>query len=585
MKKGRSADRITSIIAASSIGTLIEWYDFFIFGSLATIISTTFFPKENPTAAFLATLATFSAGLIVRPLGALVFGRLGDIIGRKHTFIVTLSIMGVSTVGMGLVPGYETIGYFAPAIVLFLRLIQGLALGGEYGGAAVYIAEHSPDKKRGLLTSWIQTTSGLAFILSVSVILFIKSFMPEQQWLQWGWRIPFLASVFLVGISLYIRRKMSESPLFSEAKKLGKTSSNPLKESFGHKANLKVVLLSFFGLMIGIGTIGWITFYAQSFFLKTLNLDFDQANRIIIIGIVLGVPFFLFFGWHSDRIGRKYLMLMGMLIGIFVFRPIFREMFRVVNTATQGKIIVSVSNHDAIEKGDDRDSVHVLTTEYSYNDGSKEVVVNRSTFSDGRTEAHTLKTIVVSKSGEWKLIFWIFTLQFLFTITYGPLAAYMVELFPLRIRYTSISLPYHFGVGIFGGLAPYFANYLVNKASEKGAPDYYLAGLTYPEILSAFSVVIGLIYLKDNYAKSSFNIFPVHYLNSVKRWLGVLWILLAGASAWYGIVETGLPKILSGNQEDLVFGLIITLIITPALAVGLFIFGRYALNGEYDGAP
>lgn len=583
MKKGYfPKSSITSVITASSVGTLIEWYDFFIFGSLATIISTNFFPRENPAASFLATLATFSAGLIVRPVGAIVFGRLGDIIGRKHTFMVTLSVMGVSTVGMGLVPGYETIGFMAPVIVLILRLVQGLALGGEYGGAAVYIAEHSPPGKRGLLTSWIQTTSGLAFILSVTVILLIKSLMAEEAWLLWGWRIPFLASVFLVGVSIYVRRKMSESPLFAEAVKHGGTSKNPLRESFGNKENLKTVLLAFFGLLIGIGTIGWITFYAQSFFLKTLNLDYNQANRIIIIGILAGVPFFLFFGWLSDKIGRKYLMLTGMLLGIFLFRPVFQKMFRVAHPAAESRSIVSVTNNQSVKTVGEADTLTTLTTEYFYSDGSKEIIVEQPAYSGASDINGSVKTILVSKQGEWELIFWIFVLQLLFTVTYGPLAAYMVELFPLKIRYTSISLPYHFGVGIFGGLAPYVASYLVNKAAGKGSVDYYLAGLNYPIFLSSVSLVTGLIYLRETRGRAKVHILPVRYLNPVRKWMGVLWILLAGMTIWFGIIETGIPKILSGNQEDIVFGIIISLIITPALALGLFIFGRYALGGEYD---
>ncbi|MGH2563083.1 MAG: MFS transporter, partial [Ginsengibacter sp.] len=267
-----SRKKLIPIIAASSVGTLIEWYDFFIFGSLATIISTKFFPGDNPVASFLATLATFSAGLVVRPFGALFFGKMGDVIGRKYTFMITLVLMGGSTIAIGLIPTYESIGFFAPSIVLILRLLQGLAIGGEYGGAATYVAEQSPVKERGFWTSWIQASTGIAFVLSITVILVIKNLMDKSSWESWGWRLPFLVSVFLVVVSVYMRRKMAESPLFAKAKAEGKTSSNPLKESFGNKENLKIVLLAFFALTVGGGTIGWVGFYAQSFMLKTMSL-------------------------------------------------------------------------------------------------------------------------------------------------------------------------------------------------------------------------------------------------------------------------------------------------------------------------
>ena len=323
---------LVPIIAASSVGTLIEWYDFYIFGTLATIISTEFFPKGNATAAFLATLATFAAGLVVRPFGALFFGRLGDLIGRKYTFMVTLILMGGSTFAIGLIPNYETIGFAAPIIILVLRILQGLAIGGEYGGAATFVAEHSPTSKRGFWTSWIQTSSGIAFIFSLGAILLTKSFMQTAAWESWGWRIPFLVSALLVVISVYIRRNMSESPLYSRAKAEGKTSTNPLKESFGNKANLKVVLLALFGLTIGVGVISWGSiFYAQSFLIRTMSVDYDQSNSIVVMGTVLGLPFCVFFGWLSDKVGRKYLLLSSMLLGIICFRPVFEHMYQVTN--------------------------------------------------------------------------------------------------------------------------------------------------------------------------------------------------------------------------------------------------------------
>ncbi|HEX2628730.1 MAG TPA: MFS transporter, partial [Chitinophagaceae bacterium] len=326
MNEMNNRSSITKVITASSVGTMIEWYDFYLFGMMSTTISTQFFPKNDPTAALLSTLAIFAAGFIVRPFGALVFGRLGDLIGRKYTFLVTLVLMGGSTFLIGLVPGYSSIGMAAPIIVLILRLLQGLALGGEYGGAATYVAEHAPVHKRGYYTSWIQTTATLGLFVALGVILLVKSSMSnaafENEW--GGWRIPFWISILLVGVSVYIRLKMSESPLFSKLKKEGKTSANPLKESFRHKANFKMVLLALFGAVMGQGVI-WYTgqFYAQTFLEKSCFLSFEQSRVIMLIAIAFATPFFLVFGWLSDRIGRKWIMMAGMLGGILFYRPIF----------------------------------------------------------------------------------------------------------------------------------------------------------------------------------------------------------------------------------------------------------------------
>jgi len=310
---------IGKVIAASSVGTMIEWYDFYIFGMLAKTISTQFFPEGNATAALLSTLAIFAAGFIVRPFGALVFGRLGDLIGRKYTFLLTLVLMGGSTFLIGLVPGYASIGIAAPILVLLLRLVQGLALGGEYGGAATYVAEHSPANKRGYYTSWIQTTATLGLFVALGVIMLVKLNMTDEQFnAQWGgWRYPFWISILLVAVSVYIRLKMSESPLFSKLKAEGKTSVNPLKESFRNKANFKMVLLALFGAVMGQGVI-WYTgqFYAQSFLETKCNIEFEQSRTILLWAIAFATPFFLFFGWLSDKVGRKWIMLAGMLLGI-----------------------------------------------------------------------------------------------------------------------------------------------------------------------------------------------------------------------------------------------------------------------------
>jgi MFS family permease len=573
---------LVSIIAASSAGTLIEWYDFFIFGSLATIISTEFFPKENPAVAFLATLATFSAGLVVRPFGALFFGRLGDIVGRKYTFMITLILMGGSTIAMGLVPTYESIGLFSPLIVLLLRLMQGLAIGGEYGGAATYVAEHSPKNQRGFWTSWIQASTGLAFILSITVILITKNAMDNNSWESWGWRVPFVVSIFMVAISVYMRKQMAESPLFAKAKAAGKTSLNPLKESFGNKENLKIVLLAFLGLTVGGGTIGWIGVYAQSFLIRTMSLEYGQANQVIVLGILIGIPFFFFFGWLSDKIGRKYLMMFGILAGMVCFRPIFQSMYDVTNLKNKIENTTSATVNTKMEYLSRSNSGLINTILHFYTDGTVCKEVKRGITQTATRNLETIKTITVTSNDKWKLVFLVFLLELIFTASYAPLAAFIVEMFPLKIRYTSISLPYHFGYGIFGGLAPYFATYLVQKAGEAGRNDYYLAGLNYPISLMSISFIIGLLYIKENNSEHSLRIIPTAAINKIKKWLGIVWIVLGLLAAWYGLFKMAIPKLSTGKQEDIVFGIIVMLIITPVSAAALFFFGKYALQREYD---
>ena len=576
---------LVPIIAASSVGTLIEWYDFYIFGTLATIISTQFFPKENATAAFLATLATFAAGLVVRPFGALFFGRLGDLIGRKYTFMVTLVLMGGSTFAIGLIPNYETIGFAAPIIILVLRILQGLAIGGEYGGAATFVAEHSPEKKRGFWTSWIQTSSGIAFIFSIGAIIITKSFMQTAAWESWGWRIPFLVSALLVIISVYVRKNMSESPLYARAKAEGKTSTNPLKESFGNKANLKVVLLALFGLTIGVGVISWGSiFYAQSFLIRTMSVDYDQSNSIVVMGTVMGLPFCVLFGWLSDKVARKYLLLLSMLLGIICFRPVFQHMYQVTNLQhkTENKAALHVVVTDRILQ--ENESPITTTTEHSYTDGTVLREMKKETASAGKIiNSGISKTVMINGSDKWTLILMVFVLAVISVLSYGPLAAFLVEMFPLKIRYSSLSLPYHIGFGIFGGMAPLIATYLIQKASDAYKPGYYLAGLTYPIVVMIVSLVIGLLYLKEN--KKQLPLVMTAFsskINKLKRGLGIVWILLGLVAAFFGVFELGLPNIMSGKQDDLIFGLIMMLIITPVASFGLVMFGRYALQGAYD---
>ncbi|HEX8278621.1 MAG TPA: MFS transporter, partial [Segetibacter sp.] len=435
---------LTAIIAASSLGTLIEWYDFYIFGSLATIISTKFFPSANPTAALLSTLATFAAGFVVRPFGALFFGRLGDLIGRKYTFLVTLIIMGLSTFLIGCVPAYETIGFLAPVLVLFLRLLQGLALGGEYGGAATYVAEHSPVNKRGFYTSWIQTTATVGLFISLFVIIITKGAMDDEAFNSWGWRVPFWISILMVAISALIRMKMQESPVFAKAKSEGKTSTNPLKESFGNKLNFKFVLLALFGATMGQGVV-WYTgqFYALSFIQNTLSIDLSQASKIMMIGLGFATPFFLVFGALSDKIGRKWIMLLGMLIAIFSYRPIYSAMY----DAADVKIKQEVPTQERIEVSELRDatksgqSLKTTVTTKVYTDGTVQKETKKETvFADALktvppTDVKTTKAVVVNNQTFWLMVLLVFIQVIFVTMVYGPIAAFLVEMFPVKIRY------------------------------------------------------------------------------------------------------------------------------------------------------
>ncbi len=578
-----SPKSLRPIIAASTVGTLIEWYDFYIFGTLATIISTKFFPKENVTAAFLATLATFAAGLLVRPFGALFFGRLGDMIGRKYTFMITLLIMGGSTFAIGLVPAYDTIGSWAPLIILILRLLQGLAIGGEFGGAATFVAEHSPEHKRGFWTSWIQMTGGFGLVVSFGVILITKLSMSDANWEAWGWRIPFLASVVLLVVSIIIRKNMSESPLFEKAKSEGKTSTNPLAESFGNKANLKLVLLAIFGLTLGIGVIGYsTTFFVQNFLVKFLFVDYDQVNWLIIIGISLAAPFYIFFGWLSDYTGRKPLLMLSLLLAILFFRPIYRQIYQTVNLENKVEnkaAIISDVNRQLFPAGDSLITTH---TQHFYNDGTICKEETKQTIKVDKTESTiTTKSIVVNNQDFRMLLLFIVLLALIVTMSSGPAAAFLVEMFPLKIRYTSMSFPYHIGYGIFGGMSPVIITYLIGKAKETHSPEFYLAGLNYPIALMSVALVIGMLYLKDNRTGKPGLLKNFAKSNKIKKLLGIIWILLGLTAFYFGIFKLGITKMMSGNQDDLIFGIIVTLIVTPIVSGGLLLFGKYALQGEY----
>jgi MFS family permease len=517
---------IGKIIFSSSLGTLIEWYDFYIFGMLAKTISVQFFPEGNDTAALLSTLAIFAAGFLVRPFGALVFGRLGDLVGRKYTFLLTLVLMGGSTFLIGLVPSYKTIGIAAPLLVLLLRLVQGLALGGEYGGAATYVAEHSPAEKRGYYTSWIQTTATLGLFVALGVIMAVKANISDDAFnAEWGgWRYPFWISILLVGVSIYIRLKMSESPLYAALKKEGKTSENPLKESFGHKANFKMVLLALFGAVMGQGVI-WYTgqFYAQSFLENTCKLEFMQSRSILLWAILFATPFFIFFGWLSDRTGRKWIMLTGMLLGVVFYRPIFNTFLKDTKINPQEamlKLRISQSSNttDTVVTGN--------STKYSTHTSTNYVLSNGISFSEKRNDTLFAKdftiypslnalgdsdklelkvlpdakpsysSIVLTTSLKWKFVFLVWVMIIFVTMAYGPIAAFLVELFPTKIRYTSMSLPYHIGNGVFGGLVPFIATLL--STTFVNDP---LVGLWYPIAVAGLCFIIGALYLNNKIDK------------------------------------------------------------------------------------
>ncbi len=452
---------------------MIEWYDFYIFGSLATVISPLFYPQGNDTLALIAYLSTFAVGFVVRPFGALFFGRIGDLVGRKYAFLITLLIMGGATALIGLLPTYATIGIAAPLILLVIRIFQGLALGGEYGGAAVYVAEHVPDGKRGFYTSFIQITATLGLFLSLAVILIVQNMMSPLTFAAWGWRIPFLISIFLVGISLYIRLRMKESPIFQHIKGAGMTSAKPLKEAFTQWPNLKRVLISLFGATAGQGVV-WYTgqFYALFYLQTVLKVNATAVNYIVAIALVLGMPFFVFFGALSDRIGRKRIMMAGCILAAISYIPIYQAM----QSAAGSNVVTAISQRNPVTGA-------IALTPLTGIEGrleSAREVLPYSTFGN-----------LVSDPAAQKLIFLVFIQVILVTMVYGPIAAYLVEAFPAKIRYTALSLPYHIGNGVFGGLLPLIGLYVVSATGN------IYAGLYYPIVVATLTFIVGSLCLTE----------------------------------------------------------------------------------------
>ena len=525
---------VRRVILASSLGTVFEWYDFYLYGSLAAIISRQFFSGVNETAGFIFALLAFAAGFAVRPFGAVVFGRLGDLVGRKHTFLVTIVIMGFATFLVGVLPSYAKIGIAAPIILVLLRLLQGLALGGEYGGAATYVAEHAPHGKRGVYTSWIQTTATLGLFLSLLVILGCRVLLGAEAFESWGWRIPFLFSVVLLGISTWIRLSLDESPLFKKMKAEGTHSKAPLTESFAEWGNLKLVLLALFGLTAGQAVV-WYTgqFYALFFLQQILKVETQAANILVATALLLGTPFFVVFGWLSDKIGRKPIIMAGCLLAVLTYFPLFKALTAAANPAlarAQAAAPVIVSSND------DECSVQfnpVGTSEFtSPCDVAKAALVKRgvpyrnapaetgaavrvgdapaivsydaTADADGLEKARfegaldaALAAAAYPKAADLaalsrpKVIGILFILMLYVTMVYGPVAAMLVELFPTRIRYTSMSLPYHIGNGWFGGFLP-----TTSFAIVAATGDIY-SGLWYPIIIAAMTLVVGMLFLRE----------------------------------------------------------------------------------------
>ena len=528
------------VIFASSLGTVFEWYDFYLYGSLAAIIAKQFFAGLDPTSAFIFALFAFAAGFIVRPFGALFFGRLGDMIGRKYTFLVTILIMGLSTFVVGLLPNYASIGVMAPVILIVLRMLQGLALGGEYGGAATYVAEHAPQGKRGAYTSWIQTTATLGLFLSLIVILVTRNVLGEEAFATWGWRIPFLISIALLAISVWIRLSMNESPAFQKMKAEGKTSKAPLTESFGEWKNLKIVLLALFGLVAGQAVV-WYTgqFYALFFLQSVLKVDPSTANILIAVALLIGTPFFVVFGTLSDKIGRKPIIMAGLLLAVLTYFPLFKALTNAANpdlaaaqaasqvTVTANPAECSFGGNPVAREIDFRTSCDIAKRFLAQNSvsyanavgtgsavvkiGPKEIIAPTGVVVNSKFDEASAKAIAAFKKevGDTlkadgypakadpakmnkPLMIAILTVLVLYvTMVYGPIAAALVEMFPTRIRYTSMSLPYHIGNGWFGGMLPTISFAMVAANGNM----YY--GLWYPIVIAAMTFVIGMLFVRE----------------------------------------------------------------------------------------
>ena len=509
------------VIFASSLGTIFEWYDFYLYAVLAPFFASLFFPTGNDTAALLSAFATYAAGFLVRPFGAIIFGRIGDLVGRKYTFLVTIMVMGTSTFLVGVLPTYASVGWLAPIMLVTLRLCQGLALGGEYGGAATYVAEHSRPHERGYATSFIQTTATLGLLLALIIIALCRSNMVAKDFSEWGWRVPFLVSVFLLIFSVYIRLKLNETPIFQKMVQEGKGSKAPLTESFFHYPNNKYVLLALLGATAGQGVV-WYTgqFYALFFLVITLKVDYLTAYQLIGLSLIIGTPFFIVFGWLSDRIGRLKIILAGCAIAAITYFPLFQGLTHYVNPdleafAKANPITVSADQSNCnfhifvgpwskftdCDRAQDFLTKSGLSFKIAGAPGSKSVDLDiAGTKVQGWDNAKWTAALAAKnfpKAADPKKINWFMTQVILVimviyvTMVYGPIAAFLVEMFPTKIRYTSMSLPYHIGNGWFGGMLPLLATAIV---AAQG--DIY-AGLWYPIIVAVMTLIVGLVFLRD----------------------------------------------------------------------------------------
>ncbi|MFZ2870312.1 MFS transporter [Zavarzinia sp.] len=537
---GRASERAEAaekrkVVFASSLGTVFEWYDFYLYGSLAAVISKQFFSGVNPTAGFIFALMAFAAGFAVRPFGALVFGRLGDLVGRKYTFLITILMMGASTFVVGILPSYASIGMAAPIILVGLRLLQGLALGGEYGGAATYVAEHAPNDKRGTYTSWIQTTATIGLFLSLLIILGVRLSMSNEAFESWGWRIPFLVSVLLLGISVWIRLQLNESPMFQKMKEEGTRSKAPLTESFARWGNLKIVLIALFGLTAGQAVV-WYTgqFYALFFLTQTLKVDAQTANLLIAGSLLIGTPFFVFFGWLSDKIGRKPIIMAGCLIAAVTYFPIFKAVTHYANPALEQAVATSpvvviadpatctfqfnpvgtskftsscdVAKTGLVKRGTPYSnevapagspaqvkvgSVVIPSYDGLAADAKEQAAAFDAALSKALSDAAYPAKADPAAINHVMLLVLLFVLVLYVTMVYGPIAAMLVEMFPTRIRYTSMSLPYHIGNGWFGGFLPTTAFAIV------AATGNIYDGLWYPIVIAAGTFVIGMLFVRE----------------------------------------------------------------------------------------
>ncbi|TAL80616.1 MAG: MFS transporter [Candidimonas sp.] len=537
-KAADSGSETRKVIFASSLGTVFEWYDFILFGSLAPIIARQFFTKVDPTTGLVFALLAFSAGFIVRPFGALVFGRLGDVVGRKYTFLMTILIMGLSTFAVGFLPNYDAIGIAAPILLISLRLLQGLAVGGEYGGAVVYVAEHAPSKRRGEFTSWIQTTGTLGFILSLIVVLATRTATGEAAFTEWGWRIPFLLSIILLAISVWVRMAMHESPVFTRMKAAGTISKAPLSEAFGRWGNLKIVLTALFGLVTGFGVVWYATqFYVLLFLTQTLKVDGATANLFVIIALLLATPFFVIFGALSDRIGRKWLVLGGILLAALSFFPVFKGLTHFANPALEKALLgspvvvkadpadcqfqINVTGTKKFTSSCDQIKAKLVAAGVNYaNEAAPAGSVAEVRIGNKVLASFDARGLAKDKADEQNkvlskdlatalqhagypakaapeeinkpmVVLLIFVLVFFLAMAYGPVASMLVEMFPTRIRYSSLSLPYHIGTGWVGGLMPTMAFAMVAYQGD----IYY--GLWFPVVIALVTVAIGSLFIRE----------------------------------------------------------------------------------------